>query len=369
MSNKDPNPQPTICQNKSSVAQDTGLSDGVTGYSTQNGPLEILEPREVPLGGPRAMTVYRVLPQKARSLIGAWCFLDAFGPNNVAETGGMDVPRHPHTGLATVSWLFEGHVDHIDSAGNWATVRPGWVNLMNAGTGITHSEFSSEDTSTLHGLQLWYALPDHSRFSEPALSSHQPPVYKGEGFTAKVFLGNLLGESSPVPTYIPLTGAEFRIEPGATVELDVPEDHEHGLIQVTGKVLLDGVEVPDNSIGFAPVGRKTLRITAGDEPVITVLIGGEPLGEQIVMWWNMVGRSHEEIEEWRSRYMQEMGYEEVSTNSPASTGTTLESLPDELLGTSYDDGLPFPQFGEFPPGQPAPLRAPHMPNAKLRLRG
>ncbi|WP_346846172.1 pirin family protein [uncultured Rothia sp.] len=117
MSNTEPNPQEKVCT-------DTGLSNGVQHFETPQGVVEILEPRAVPLGGPRAMTVSRSLPQKARSFIGAWCFCDYFGPDDVAKSGGMKVPRHPHTGLATVSWLFEGHINHIDSAGNWANVHP-----------------------------------------------------------------------------------------------------------------------------------------------------------------------------------------------------------------------------------------------------
>lgn len=121
--------------------------------------IEILEPREVPLGGLRAMTVHRTLPQKARSLIGAWCFIDHYGPDLVSTTGGMDVPPHPHTGLQTLSWLFEGELEHRDSGGNVATVRPGEINIMIAGAGICHSEVTTSDTHTLHGVQLWAALP------------------------------------------------------------------------------------------------------------------------------------------------------------------------------------------------------------------
>ncbi len=365
MSNTDP--RDTERSNPSS----NGLSNGVTVHSTEKGPVEILEPREVPLGGPRAMTVHRSLPQKARSLVGAWCFLDAYGPDRVSDSGGMKVARHPHTGLATVSWLFEGNIDHIDSAGNWATVRPGWVNLMNAGKGITHSEYSSDTTEVLHGLQLWYALPDEHRFGEPRLDSYLPPLIEGEGYTARVFLGSLLGSTSPVETHIPLTGAEFRLDAGATLEIPVPQDHEHGIIQVTGSISLDGVEVPENAIGVAPTGRSALTLTAGSEPVTAVLIGGEPLGEQIVMWWNFVGRTHEEIELWRKRYMQEMGFDPADESSPVPTGETVgEVLPTELLGESYqDDDTVYPQFGEFPPNQPTPIPAPQLPNARLRLRG
>ncbi|MCP3427035.1 pirin family protein, partial [Rothia sp. AR01] len=180
-------------------------------------PLEMLPPREVPLGGPRAMGVRRVLPQRERSLVGAWCFLDSYGPEDVAA-GGMRVARHPHTGLATVSWLFEGRIDHLDSAGNWATVRPGEVHLMNAGAGITHQEFSTADTGVLHGVQLWYAFPDRARFSEPSLASHRPEPVLGPGYAALVFAGTLLGASSPIRTHLPLTGADLRLEPGARLD-------------------------------------------------------------------------------------------------------------------------------------------------------
>ena len=124
--------------------------------------IELLEPREVPLGGPRARPVRRTLPQRQRSLIGAWCFVDHYGPDPV-EGSGMDVPPHPHTGLQTVSWLFAGEIDHRDSVGSHAPVRPGELNLMTAGRGIQHSEVSMPGVTELHGVQLWLALPDAHR--------------------------------------------------------------------------------------------------------------------------------------------------------------------------------------------------------------
>lgn len=136
---------------------------------------------------------------------------------------------------------------------------------MNAGSDITHSEFSTKDTTVLHGLQLWYALPNHSRFSAPALTSYQPRNVVGDGFTAKVFLGELLGEKSPVPTYIPLTGVELRLDPSVALDIDVPANHGHGLVQVTGQVSIDGVEVPQDAIGFTPQEDQlcTLRLLIG----------------------------------------------------------------------------------------------------------
>ena len=128
----------------------------------------VLPYRNVPLGGPRAMTVRRSLPQRAQSLIGAWCFVDHYGPDDVSLTGGMAVPGHPHTGLQTASWLFTGEVEHRDTTGTRALVRPGQLNLMTAGSGIAHSEYSTPATTVLHGAQLWIALPEADRFAAPA---------------------------------------------------------------------------------------------------------------------------------------------------------------------------------------------------------
>ncbi len=136
--------------------------------------VEVLAPREVPLGGPRAMTVRRTLPQRGRSLIGAWCFVDHYGPDRVADSGGMSVAPHPHTGLQTVSWLFTGEIEHRDSAGHHAMVRPGEVNLMTAGRGISHSEVSTAETTELHGAQLWVALPGESRDVDAGLRAPRP---------------------------------------------------------------------------------------------------------------------------------------------------------------------------------------------------
>lgn len=369
MSNVEKDPPVRECRSEEPrAAGATGLSDGVSVCEGASGAVELLEAREVPLGGPRAMSVYRSLPQKARSLIGAWCFLDSYGPDDVAATGGMAVPRHPHTGLATVSWLFEGSVDHIDSAGNWATVRPGEVDLMNAGRGITHSEFSTEETTVLHGIQLWYAFPEEHRFVEPSLETYRPEPVEGPGWRALVFLGSALSSTSPVTTYIPLTGIELRLEPHTVLEIEVPAEHEHGLASVRGDLRIEDVPVPGRQIGYVGPGRTTLRISSGDEPGLALLLGGLPLNEQIVMWWNLVGRSHEEIERWRAAYQQEMGFEAPDEASPVPADRA-DRAPGQFLGARYEDGRPYPQFGTFPPRQPDPLPAPPLPNTRLRPRG
>lgn len=303
MSNGETHPDEVVRAPGSPVAaEDTGAATAPGGV-----PVELLTAREVPLGGPRAMRVRRTLPQRRRSLIGAWCFADHYGPDDVAATGGMDVAPHPHTGLATVSWLFTGEIEHIDSGGHRGLVRPGEVNLMTSGAGICHSETSTAQTSTLHGVQLWLALPDAHRDSAPRAFEHfVPPVTTTPGAEALVFLGDLLGAASPVATYSPVLGAELRVEAGAEVTFDVRGDFEHGLLVDTGDVELEGIAVPEAALAYTGVGAERLTVrNRGDSAARAILLGGVPFGEEIIMWWNFVGRSSEEIagyrEEWQAR--------------------------------------------------------------------
>ncbi|GAA4700544.1 pirin family protein [Nocardioides conyzicola] len=300
----------------------------------------IMTPRDVPLGGPRAMRVRRTLPQRERSLIGAWCFVDHYGPDQVADTGGMVVPPHPHTGLQTVSWLFTGEVEHRDSAGHHAMVRPGEVNLMTAGRGISHSEVSPPSTTTLHGAQLWVALPDADRFVDPTFAHHAPSPMTRPGLEARVFLGSLLGDTSPVSTYTPLLGAEILLEPGTTVELDVDPTFEHGVLVDAGVLSVAGTETKKDDLAYVPPGAATLTLTSYDEPVRLLLLGGPPFGEAIVMWWNIVARTHEEVVEWRSAWQDQI-----------SDGR----LSDGWFGIPVGDELP-------------PIPAPPLPNARLKER-
>lgn len=202
--------------------------------------MDVLTPRDVPLGGLRAMTVRRTLPQRRRSLIGSWCFVDHYGPNDVTESGGMVVPPHPHTGLQTVSWVFAGEVEHRDSAGNHAVVRPGELNLMTAGRGISHSEYSTPATTTLHGAQLWLALRDADRQVGPTFEHYAPDPASGAGWELRVVLGSLLGATSPVATYSPVLGAELTMRAGKPLAIPVDPSYELGILIDSGQVLVEG---------------------------------------------------------------------------------------------------------------------------------
>ena len=306
-----------------------------------------MEPREVPLGGIRAMHVRRTLPARGRSLIGAWCFVDHYGPDDVSETGGMSVAPHPHTGLETVSWLFAGEIEHRDSAGNHALVRPGELNLMTAGMGISHTEVSTPRTRLLHGVQLWVALPEEHRHAEPGFVHHAPPKIARPGWSARVFVGSLLGETSPVSTYTPLLGAELHLDPGTTLVFDVHPTYEHGVLVDSGLVSVAGEDVKPHCLGYLAPGRDHLELTAYDEPVRLMLLGGEPFGEEIVMWWNFVGRSHEEIVAFREDWQDQITRDGVLVTD----------------GRHVADG----RFGNTG-NELAPIPAPELPHARLKGR-
>ncbi|OBA93984.1 pirin [Mycolicibacterium fortuitum] len=261
----------------------------------------VLHPREVPLGGPRALLVRRTLPQRDRSMIGAWCFADHYGPHDVRAAGkGMDVPPHPHTGLQTVSWLFEGLIEHRDSAGVHALVRPGELNLMTAGAGICHSEVSTPDTTVLHGVQLWVALPDTARDTGRDFAHYTPAPRTVDGATLRVFLGELAHSVSPVHTFTPLLGAQIDLDPGAELTLDVDPVFEHGVLLDQGAIEVCGTTLAIADLGYQAPGRSQLQLAnRGNGPARAILLGGPPFPEELVMWWNFVGRSHDDIATYR----------------------------------------------------------------------
>ncbi len=310
--------------------------DEVTCTAAPAAGVEVIASRDVPLGGPRAMTVRRTLPSRQRSLVGAWCFVDHYGP----DSHTMSVAPHPHTGLQTVSWLFTGEIEHRDSAGHHAMVRPGEVNLMTAGRGISHSEVSTADSAVLHGAQLWVALPDDARHGDPGFVHHAPAPVRRDGLEARVFLGSLLGDTSPVATATPLLGAELLLDAGAAVELDVDQTFEHGVLVDFGNPHVGGHPAAAHDLVYLPPGSDRLHLAAGDAPARVLLLGGPPFGEAIVMWWNFVGRSHEEVVAFREQWQAQVG---------------PDGLAEGHFGVPVGDDLP-------------PIPAPELPHVRLRER-
>jgi len=230
--------------------------------------------RGVPLGGPRAMTVRRSLPHRARSLIGAWCFVDHYGPGEVSRTGGMAVPGHPHTGLQTASWLFTGQVGHRDTTGIRALVRPGQLNLMTAGSGIARSGYSTPAATVLHSAQLWIALPGADRFAAPGFAHYEPPVTDVGGAKVVVFLGSLFGQGSPVPAYSALAGAEVTLAAGHGLDVQLDAGHEHGFLCDTGSLAAGGAVARPGEIVFQPAGAPAITLQASrSEPARVLILG------------------------------------------------------------------------------------------------
>jgi quercetin 2,3-dioxygenase len=252
---------------------------------------EFYASRSVPLGGIRGMRVDRLLPHRELPTVGAWCFLDRFGPQRV----DMRVLPHPHSGLQTVTWPLAGEIRHRDSLGSDVLVRPGQLNLMTAGHGVSHSEFSVGEEPLLDALQLWLALPGDAAGTSPGFEQHTAlPHEERGGVRATVFAGALGDVVSPATVYSPLVGADLRLAAGASASLPLRRDFEHALLVVEGELTAEDTPVGAGPLLYLGTGRGTLAVSsvAGAR---AILLGGEPFADELVMWWNFVGRSHEEI--------------------------------------------------------------------------
>lgn len=252
--------------------------------------VELLPAREATVGG---MGVRRALPKRQRRTVGAWCFADHFGP--AGPPASMQVGPHPHIGLQTVTWLVEGEVLHRDSLGSEQLIRPGQLNLMTAGDGVAHSEEQSPAADRVHGIQLWVAQPDATRHGEAAFEHHAAlPTLEVDGAVVTVLVGALAGERSPARTDTPLVGAELATV-GGRVVLPLEHGFEHALVVLEGTVTVGDTAVPPGVLAYLGEGRDELALDAGGAARV-VLLGGEPFGEQIVMGWNFVGRSRDEVD-------------------------------------------------------------------------
>jgi redox-sensitive bicupin YhaK (pirin superfamily) len=255
----------------------------------------IVNPRLVKLTTRTEVDIKRSFPQPALRRIGAWVFLDHFGPTE--QVDGMVVANHPHTGLQTVTWPFAGEVEHRDSVGSVQVLRPGELNLMTAGRGISHSEISQVGPKSLHATQLWVALPEANRNVEPFFEHHHElPVLSFHDSVVKVFIGTLGTGVSPATVFSPLVGAELQVS--GEFSLPLNPSFEHGILVVAGDVTVNGQTVGVDDLIYLEVGEKAVVSGAGK----AILLGGEPFTEHIVMWWNFIGRSHAEIVAWREAW-------------------------------------------------------------------
>ncbi|MEU9154608.1 pirin family protein [Streptomyces sp. NPDC048417] len=315
MSNLDRAPVPSVC--------------GGRGFVVAEPVRELLSPRHVQLG--ESTEVRRLLPNLGRRMIGAWAFVDHYGPDDIADEPGMQVPPHPHMGLQTVSWLHQGEVLHRDSTGSLQTIRPRELGLMTSGRAISHSEESPKSHARyLHGAQLWVALPDSDRHVEPKFEHHPDlPKVTAPGLTATVILGSLDGAVSPGTTFTPIVGADLALTQGSDLRLPLEPDFEYGVLAMSGEVRVDGVPVLPGSMLYLGCGRTELPLRAESDAAI-MLLGGEPFEEELIMWWNFVGRTQDDIkqarEDWMSgtRFGEVKGYDGSPLPAPELPPTPLK---------------------------------------------
>ena len=240
--------------------------------------------------------ITRALPHRQRRTVGAWCFLDHLGPVQFAPGAGMHVGAHPHIGLQTFTWMIEGDVVHRDSLGNEQVIRPGQVNLMTAGRGIAHTEDSLHDGARMHAAQLWIALPESESRREPWFENYpQLPTADVGGFRATLLAGSAFGQTAPTRVYSPLLGIDLVADDAATATLPLRTDFEYAAMMLRGTASVAGETIaPGEWLYFAP-GRDALDI-ASDAATQLLVLGGTPMHEDIIIWWNLVARSQAEIE-------------------------------------------------------------------------
>ncbi len=260
---------------------------------TGNGPdvVEVWTSREAVVGETR---VRRALPQRARRTVGAWCFADHMGPLPPDGTPSGIGP-HPHVGLQTVTWLVHGEMVHRDSLGSEQAIRPGQLNLMTAGHGVSHAEEpTGRRGGGLHGIQLWIAQPEATRHGPPDFEHHRflPGVEIGASVVT-VLVGKLEGVESPARRETDLVGVDVRLRRGMT-ELPLDPRFEHALVVLDGAVRVDGRTVVSGQAAYAGPGRHHLDLATEDEARLLVL-GGVRFESPVVMWWNFVGRSRQEL--------------------------------------------------------------------------
>jgi redox-sensitive bicupin YhaK (pirin superfamily) len=288
---------------------------------------ELLAGREVTLG--ESTVVRRLLPNLGRRLVGPWCFVDHYGPDDIANKPGMAVPAHPHLGLQTVSWLLAGEVHHQDSLGSDQLIRPGELGLMTAGRGIAHAEHSpAPHPAMLHGVQLWVALPAEARATEPGWSHHATlPILSDTAMVATVIMGELAGERSPGRSFSPIVGADVSLATRADVLLPLEPDFEYAVLTMSGGLDIEGVALTPGAMLYLGCGRRDFRLRS-EAGARVLLLGGEPFAEQIVMWWNFVARSGEEIATARDGWMSG---EQFGTVSDAGDPLPAPPMPPGTL--------------------------------------
>ena len=286
-------------------------------------PLNRYPGRVADVGG---VPVLRALPNRARRMVGAWCFLDHAGPSHFDEGPGMQVGPHPHTCLQTFTWMIEGEVLHRDSLGSEQPIRLGQVNLMTAGKGIAHSE-ESLGKPDFHAVQLWIALPKDQRFMPPRFQ-HYPvlPQFSRQGLQMTVLAGEWEGQRAPTEVHSPLVAADMEASQPTSATLALRPEFEYGVLCLYGDLQVNGQTAAANELIYLPEGGSAVDVQCGANSRF-ILLGGEPYEGGVLIWWNFVGQNQEEIEGFLANWNQGIGFgEPVASPLPPLTAPTLDGV-------------------------------------------
>lgn len=265
--------------------------------------------RETSLG---TLKILRALPIRQKRLVGPWCFLDRFGPLSFSEAKPMDVAPHPHIGLQTVSWLVQGEIVHNDSLGNESMLRPCGVNVMTSGAGIAHAEETPpKNSGLLNGVQLWVALPDADRKGDASFQHiEEVPIIEQGGGVVSVFAGSLLDCASSAKHFSPILGVDVALREAASIELPLDLSFEHAALLIRGDAQINNHSINPMNLYYLGTDRSSVELNSRNGCRL-LLIGGLPFPEKILMWWNFVARTPEEIAEARSDWQNHQRFGEV----------------------------------------------------------
>lgn len=273
--------------------------------------------------------IKRALPSREKRMIGAWCFLDHAGPVHFPQGDGLDVGPHPHIGLQTFTWMIDGTMLHDDSLGSKQLIRPKQVNLMTAGYGISHTEVAPDNETQMHAAQLWIALPDDKRNIAPRFD-HYPdlPVVVKDDIEFTILVGEFLKTTSPVKVHSELLGVDLSSQQAATTQLALNPKFEYGFMVLEGEATVNGHELNDDNFLFIEPGIDNIQVELAANSRV-LLLGGEPFESPILLWWNFVGRTQQELAEARQQWVE--GHARFGT-IPAYEGPRLEApvLPERM---------------------------------------
>lgn len=263
--------------------------------------IEVREGRSTQVG---RMGVLRVLPTKGRRAVGPWCFVDLMRPEDLADPPPLEIGPHPHIGLATVTWLFDGSALHSDSLGTEQLIRPGQLNLMTAGRGIAHAELGVDRPTAgaagIMGAQMWLAQPEGTRHGGSRFEhlGELPVADLGSG-EARVLVGGTAGASSPAAVDHPTVGLDVTFR--SSVSIPTESSYEYGVVPVDRPMKVEDAVVEPGSLALVPAGFEELRVEVRGGEARLLVLGGAPLGAELKMWWNFVARTTDEITEaWRA---------------------------------------------------------------------